>query len=261
MCRFKSGIITKNGVTLAPMYNDSHSKLLEVMGIEDNQMNAMKVFVRAELSPPNNDKTRDISEWNYVVDQDIVPEWYEEDAERYETEMRESVRDWMNKHFSTICGKSCVKIKEDERGSYYMLADTLFESTFGKNNNNYTESEVRKKLQECDFAKELQKEYGDKLVPTTVNLLSMDGFDDYGVLNEDILSLRTFDLNRECRKNIPNNNGWEWLSTPNSTPSGCSSSDVQCVDSRGCVGCSWYCDCGAVRPFFILRNPVGVSNL
>lgn len=253
MCQFKSGIITKTGVTLAPMYNDSHSKLLEVIGIEDTQENAMRKFVRAELVPPNNDKTADIKNWKYIVDQDIVPDWYEEDSKRYEEEMREAVEDWMKKHFTVICGKSCVKIKEDENGSYYMLADTLFESSFGSDNN-YSTSNVRKKLQECAFAKKLQEEYGDKLVPITTNLLSMDGFDDYGVVDGDIISLRTFDLNRECRKNIPNNNTWEWLATPNSTPSGCSSNYVQYVRSDGDVGCSWYNGCMAVRPFFILSH-------
>jgi len=158
MCKFKSGIITKNGVTLAPMYNDSHSNLLKTMGIEDNHVNAMKVFVRAELIPPNGDKTADIKKWKYIVDQDIVPDWYEEDAKRYEEEMRETVRSWMKERFVNICGKSCVKIKEDENGSYYMLADTLFESVFGRDNN-YATSEVREKLQECDFAKKIQKKY------------------------------------------------------------------------------------------------------
>ena len=251
MCRFKSGIITKNGVTLAPIYNDSHSKLLEAMGIEDNQINAMKMFVRAELTPPNNDKAIDVSKWKYVVDQDIVPDWYEEDAKRYEDEMREAVKDWMDKHFSVICGKSCVKIKEDEKGSYYMLTDALFDSTFGSDNN-YATSNVREKLRECEFTKELEKEYGDRLVPITTNLLSMDGFDDYGVVEGDILALRTFDLNRECRKNIPNNDTWEWLATPNSTPSGYGSGDVQYVDSDGNVVCGWCGNCRAVRPFFIL---------
>lgn len=253
MCKFKSGIITKSGVTLAPIYNDSHSKLLESMGIEDNSMNAMKVFVRAELIPPNNDKTVNIKKWEYVVDQDIVPDWYEEDSKRYENEMRDAVADWMEKHFVTICGKSCVKIKEDDNGTYYMLSDTLFESTFGKDNN-YSTSDVRKKIQESDFAKKLQKKYKDKLVPITTNLLSMDGFDDYGIISGDILALRTFDLNRECRKNIPNNDNWEWLATPNSTPSGCGSGFVQCVGSCGDVGYCWYCDCPAVRPFFILKS-------
>lgn len=253
MCMFKSGIITKNGVTLAPIYNDSHSKLLEAMGIEDSPISAMKMFVRAELIPPNNDKTANIKDWKYKVDQDVVPDWYEKDPKRYEEEMRESVRDWMNKHFATICGKSCVKMKEGEKGLYYMLADTLFESQFGSNNN-YAVSDVRKKLQECDFAKELQKEYGDKLVPITTNLLSMDGFDDYGVIEGDILLLRTFDLNRECRKNIPNNKIWEWLATPDSTPSGYGSDDVHYVNSDGDVSCGWCGNYGAVRPFFILKS-------
>lgn len=255
MCQFKSGIITKNGVTLAPMYNDSHSSLLEAMGIADNQMNAMKVFVRAELVPPNNDKTIDVNKWKYRVDQDIVPDWYEEDSKRYEDEMREAVVDWMEKHFTTVCGKSCMKIKEDENGSYYMLTDTLFESDFGKNNN-YATSNVRKKLQECDFANELQKEYGDKIVPITTNLLSLDGFDDYGIVDGDILAIPTIDLYRECRKNILNHNTWWWLATPNSTPSGYCSDDVRYVDSDGYVGCGWYDYCMAVRPRFVLSSSI-----
>ena len=253
MCMFKSAIITKNGVTLAPIYNDSHSKLLESMGIEDNQTNAMRVFVRAELTPPNNDKTIDVEKWVYKVDQDIVPDWYEEDSKRYEDEMREAVKDWMAEHFSVICEKSCVKIKEDEKGSYYMLTDTLFKSEFGENNN-YATSDVREKILNCDFAKRLQEEYGNKLVPISTNLLSIDGFDDYGIVDGDVLALRTFDLNRECRKNIPNNDNWEWLATPSSTPSGCGSNYVQFVNSIGYVDYDWYDDCLAVRPFFILQS-------
>lgn len=255
MCQFKSGIITKNGATLAPMYNDSHYSLLETIGIADNQMNAMKVFVRAELVPPNNDKTADINKWKYRVDQDIVPDWYEEDSKRYEDEMREAVADWMEKHFVTICGKSCMKIKEDENGSYYMLTDTLFESDFGKNNN-YATSNVRKKLQECDFANELQKEYGDKLAPITTSLLSLDGLDDYGVIDGDILAIPTIDLYRECRKNILNHNTWWWLATPNSTSSGYGSDYVQCVDSGGSVNFGWYNICKAVRPRFVLSSSI-----
>jgi hypothetical protein len=39
MCKFKSGIILKNRVVLAPENNDNHSNLLESLGIEDNDMN------------------------------------------------------------------------------------------------------------------------------------------------------------------------------------------------------------------------------
>lgn len=255
MCRFKSGIITKNGVTLAPMYNDSHSSLLKSMGIEDNQTNVMRVFVRAELIPPDNDKTADIKSWKYKVDQDIIPDWYEKDSERYEEEMRETVADWMKKYFITICGKSCVKIKEGEKGSYYMLTDALFESEFGSNSN-YSTSDIRKKLQECDFVNALRKEYEDKLVPITTNLLSLDGLDDYGSVDGDILAIPTLDLYRECRKNIPNNNSWWWLATPDSTPLGYSSDNVRYVGSSGFVSFDWCNDVGGVRPFFILKSSI-----
>lgn len=253
MCQFKSGIITRGGVTLAPMYNDSHSRLLETMGIEDNHMNAMKVFVRVELVPPDNDKTIDVSKWKYRIGQDIVPDWYMENPKRYEDEMRAVVADWMKEHFITICGKSCVKIKEDYNGSYYMLTDAIFNSTFGSNNN-YVVSNVRQMLQKCDFTKKLLKEYGDKLVPITTNLLSLDGFDDYGVIEGDILSIPTIDMYRECRKNIPNNDNRFWLCTPNGTPSTYNFDYVQCVNSNGKVSYYWCDGCGDVRPFFILQD-------
>ena len=253
MCKFKSAIITKKGVYLTPMYNDSHSDMLKRMNIEDNRSNAMRVFVRAELVPPNGDKTADISKWKYIVDQDITPDWYDKDPERYEMEMREAVSGWIKEHFVTIGGKTCAKIKEDEKGTYYMLSDILFKTEFGKDNN-YATSEVREKILNSDFAKELQKEYGDRLVPISTNLLSYDGFDDYGVVEGDILALRTFDLNRECRKNIPNADNWEWLATPHSTKSGYGSDDVGCVGSSGNVGYDWCNGVGGVRPFFILKS-------
>lgn len=46
MCRFKSGIIFKGRVVLAPDGNESHSDLLEKLGVEDNEMGAMTRFVR-----------------------------------------------------------------------------------------------------------------------------------------------------------------------------------------------------------------------
>lgn len=251
MCNFKSGLIFKNRVVLTPMYNDSHSRVLERMNIEDSTVNASKMFVRAELLP-NGCETTDISKWKFKVDQDILPDWYEKDSGRYEEEFRKEVKDWMEDKFETICGKLCVKFKEDEKGTYYMTVNKLFGSDFGKNNN-YRVSYVREKLAASDFAKALQKEFGNKLIPITTNLLSLDGFDDYGEISGDILALRTFDLNRECRKNIPNCDKWEWLATPNSTPSGCGSGGVLCVDSVGCMGYGWCGSVVAVRPFFILR--------
>ena len=260
MCRFKSGLILKNKVVLTPIYNESHSRLLKELNIEDSHMNALTKFVRAELVPPNNDKTVDIKKWKYIVDQDIVPGWYEKDPKKYEAEFRNAVEEWVKEHIVVICGKACIPIKTDGENTYYLLMDKLFNSTFGKNNNNYAESNIRKELASCDFAKQLRKEYGDRLVPISTNLLSMDGFKDYGIVEGDILSIPTFDLYRECRENILNLDFSWWLATPNSTPSGFSSDGVRYVGSDGELSYDWYCDCRAVRPFFILSSSISASE-
>ena len=253
MCNFKSGLIFKDRVLLAPIYNESHSSLLSSMNIEDSYLNAQKMFVRVELIPENNDKLTNVSEWKFKVDQDTVPDWYKKDTERYEKDFRVEVDKWMKESFSIICGKLCVPMKKVDGCTYYMTVDKLFECRFG-NDNNYTISKVREKINESSFAKQLKEEYGDRIIPVSIDLRSLDGFDDYGKVDGDILGLRNLDLHRECRKNIPNCDSWEWLATPDSTPLGCGSGSVRCVNSDGSVGCGWCDGVGAVRPFFILKS-------
>ncbi|WP_312448216.1 hypothetical protein [Lacrimispora sp.] len=100
MCRFKSGIILKSKVVVAPGANDSHSDLLEEMGIEDTRWNAERVFVRAELVPEDNEWWVNPKEqpdrWTFIVDQDIVPKWF--DKAEHEKIFREYVCDWWDKH-------------------------------------------------------------------------------------------------------------------------------------------------------------------
>ena len=258
MCQFKSGIILKNRVVLAPEGNESHSDLLESLGIKDTHMNATKTFVRAELIPEDGNKYADISEWKYRVDQDIVPDWYEEDPGRYEQDFRDEVREYMKEYkkkrnIVSICGYAWEAIKEDENGTYYLMDGSLKKSEFGKTNN-YTDSYIRKNLNESDLAKELKEKFGDQLVPIETDLLSLDGLDDYGKVEGDILAIPTIDLYRECRKKISKLDDWWWLATPDSTPSGYGSDYVQCVGSDGGVDYDWCDYSGAVRPFFILKS-------
>lgn len=263
MCQFKSGIILKNKVVLTPEGNESHSDLLESLGIEDTHMNTAKTFVRAELIPKDGNKCTDISKWNYRVDQDIVPDWYDEDPGRYEQEFRDAVSEYMKEYMEkrnvvSICGYGWTAIKEDENGTYYLMDGTIEKSEFGKTNN-YADSYIRKNLNESGLAKELKERFGDNLVPIETDLLSLDGLDDYGKVSGDILAIPTIDLYRECRKKITNLNTWWWLATPDSTPTGCGSDGVQFVGSDGGVGCSWYGRSRAVRPFFILKSSIFVS--
>lgn len=252
MCRFKSGLILKNKVILTPIYNESHSTMLDKCGIEDTDFNARKVFIRAELIPYEGDFMSDISKWEYIVDQDVTPDWYEEDPEKYEEMFRKEVEAWRDKNIIMICGQPCTKLKEENGNTYYHLCKPLFESEFGTDNN-YANSAVRKELLEHEFTLSLQKEYGDRLVPAVMDLTALDGLKDYGKVT-DIIGIPDLNLYRECRENILAGDRWWWLSTPNSTPSGTGSSSVQCVGSDGCVvwdGCGWSWD---VRPFFILKS-------
>ena len=90
MCRFKSAIILKDRVFI-PDY-DSHSDMLDELGIEDTRQNAEKLFIRAELSPENGDVFSNIDNWKFVVDQDILPGWYVKDYDKQR--MIEAVKEW-----------------------------------------------------------------------------------------------------------------------------------------------------------------------
>ena len=100
MCRFKSGIILKSKVVVAPGENDSHSDLLESLGIKDDYFGATNVFVRAELVPANDEwwinPAEEPDKWQFVVDQDMRPEWFD-DGEG-EKVFREAVCDWWKEH-------------------------------------------------------------------------------------------------------------------------------------------------------------------
>lgn len=121
--------------------------------------------------------------------------------------------------------------------------------------NNWKTSDVREKLN-SDYLRELEEVFGkDRIVEHTVDLLSLDGLDDYG-MSKDKVSLFTINQYRKYRKVLGGNlNKPWWLATPDSTPSGNSSRYVLCVFSGGnvdYVGCDW--DDGGVRPFFILQS-------
>lgn len=94
MCQFKSALVLKNTIFL-PDY-DSHDKMLQELGISDNFTNASKVFVRVELSPKDGNVFSAVGDWKLKVDQDILPEWWNE-AERL-PQLKELVETWMRKH-------------------------------------------------------------------------------------------------------------------------------------------------------------------
>ena len=94
MCRFKSGICLKDRV-FVPDY-DSHSRMLEELHIEDDFAHASKVFVRIELSPADGDKTSDVDGWKLNVDQDVLPDWWDETVDL--PRIKSAVKSWCDIH-------------------------------------------------------------------------------------------------------------------------------------------------------------------
>ena len=157
-------------------------------------------------------------------------------------------------------GAEFIFLETTSGGNVAVLRKELLDTDmkFG-DSNNFDQSDIDGYLN-GEYINELEKEFGiDNIVEHEVDLLSMDGLDDYGTVWRKV-SLLPFDMYRKCRKIIGKNmeRKW-WLIDPDSTPLGYGSDDVQCVYSDGRVGCDW-CNCdGGFRPFLILKSSIFVS--
>ena len=125
MCRFLSGILLKDRAVIAQKDNDSHQDMLEGLNISDTYENAARVFVRAELIPEKNEWWTDPDGWEFVIDQDIVPDWFEEDREGHISRFREAVKEWWSGH--VMVGKKIDTL----RTGYYMLKGCEVEKLCG----------------------------------------------------------------------------------------------------------------------------------
>ena len=161
------------------------------------------------------------------------------------------MNEW-RKQFKFICGHYWTSVQDGNR-TYYFMNGILKKTEFGETNN-YAESYVRDYLINSELAEDLKKEFGDKLIPISLDLTSMDGFKDYGSVEGDILSIPNIQLLMKFGENIPLIDNWYWLANPNQTPK---REDSRCVRYVGSGGDVDYCRCDygrGVRPFFILQS-------
>ena len=155
-----------------------------------------------------------------------------------------------------INGVEYIALEQLDNNQTAVIRKELLEENmmFDSDNNNWKISDIRKRLNE-EYLKEIENAFGkDKIVDHTVDLLSLDGLEDYGT-SIDKVSLLTIDQYRKYRRVLGKNLDNWWLVTPDSTPTGYDFRYVQCVRSGGhvyCCGCGW--DGGGVRPFFILQS-------
>lgn len=160
----------------------------------------------------------------------------------------------------TVINGKYIVLEHLENGGTAVIAKEVLETrTYYGNNNNFDGSKVDQYLN-GEYLTELMKEFcEDQVFEHEVDLLSMDGLDDYGKIKRKV-SLLTIDQYRKYRKVLGKNmNTWWWLATPHSTPSGYGADYVQCVGSGGSV---YYYDVDftrGLRPFCILRSSIFVS--
>jgi len=91
MCRPASFVLTKQKVFWG-LRTESHEQI-----IADNKLREMTArnnpsLVRVEVVPPGGDWNAPLRKWEYHLDQDILPAWY--DAEDCERRAKHALKDW-----------------------------------------------------------------------------------------------------------------------------------------------------------------------
>ena len=88
-----------------------------------------------------------------------------------------------------------------------------------------------------------------------MDLTSLNGSKEYGVVSGDKIAIPTLDILRKFKENIPLMSRWYWTSTPNGTKQTGDASCVRIVSGGGRMvyyGCDWHSD--GVRPFYITKS-------
>jgi hypothetical protein len=79
MCNFFSAIWTRDKQLCWHWCTDHHSDLMAIFGLKDS---SEKHFVRIEFTPPSDLKTvTDVSTWNFDLDEQRRPGWFDEEDE------------------------------------------------------------------------------------------------------------------------------------------------------------------------------------
>ena len=108
MCKFASFVLTKDREFYSET-GDSHSDI-----IDDNYLHEWGVggpnIVKVEISPTDKIKVwPSLKEWEFVIDQDVLPEWA--DKETCEKRTRAALQRRAKKGFKTVDARGCTALK------------------------------------------------------------------------------------------------------------------------------------------------------
>ena len=141
----------------------------------------------------------------------------------------------------------------------YVVRRKLLDETmrFG-DTNNWTESNIRKYLNE-DYVQVIEREFGNgNIVAFERDLISLDGYNDYATCVDKVSVMNVMEYVK-YHKYVGNCDFRYVLITPDSTPSGCGANHVRYVINDGSVCCNWCSGGFGVRPFFVLKSSTFVS--
>ncbi len=91
MCAPASMVLTKDRVCWSKT-TDSHEEIIREFELHADGSRGPNI-ARVEITPPNGDFTKPLSEWCYKLDQDGLPPWY--DRAECEARTREALSEWL----------------------------------------------------------------------------------------------------------------------------------------------------------------------
>ena len=153
-----------------------------------------------------------------------------------------------------------IKFTLDEKTSIAVTKNTVFDSAFGKNNNNLAESVVLERLTKEFLPKIISAVGEENVLEFETDLTTLDGLKPYEPLKSKI-SLPTFDFYRSNVETFDKYqlDEWWWLSTPDTAQPHYNPVWVVCVSPLGNFLNNYFDNINGVRPFLHFDSSISVS--
>ena len=90
MCNFASFVLTKDKVFWSD--SDSHTDIIEEFELHEDGANGPNILKVEIIPTPKIKSLLDYDNWNFKIDQDIMPEWYNKDLDKSRTRKALKIR-------------------------------------------------------------------------------------------------------------------------------------------------------------------------
>jgi len=129
MCQPASFVITKKQVFWSKT-TEGHSDIIEEFGLKEKDVRGNITLVRIEIVPPDGNYKLPFSKWEYHLDQDLLPKWY--DGKEVEKRARKHLKEW--RKCKVIMPNEERNVKE---GDFIIISYGTVNDNSGTVNDNY----------------------------------------------------------------------------------------------------------------------------